>query len=142
MTKKIIITKEYQDFISSIKKSVLQARNIAVRKVTSELINLYYSIGKDIFLKQKETNWGDDLIGQIERDLKKAFPEMTGFSRRNLIYMRQFSLFVNEDEKVQQLVAQIPWGHIVLIILPLQLFNIFNHSLPIIKDQLNVSRNI
>ena len=116
MTKKIIITKEYQDFINSIKQSVLQARNIAVRKVNSELINLYYSIGKEIFLKQKETNWGDDLIGQIEKDLKKAFPEMTGFSRRNLIYMRKFFEFFGEDKFVPQAVAQIPWGHIRLIL--------------------------
>ena len=116
MTKKIIITKEYQDFIHSIKQSVLHARNIAVRKVNSELINLYYSIGKEIFLKQKETNWGDDLIGQLENDLKEAFPDMTGFSRSNLFYMKKFFIFFEKKEKVPQLVGQIPWGHIRLIL--------------------------
>ncbi len=117
MTQKITISKDYQEFIYSIKQNILQARRIAVRKVNSELINLYYSIGKQIFLKQKETNWGDDLIGQMEQDLKQAFPEVSGFSRRNLNYMRQFYAFLGEDIKMQQLVAQIPWGHIVLVIL-------------------------
>jgi predicted nuclease of restriction endonuclease-like (RecB) superfamily len=116
MLRKIIITKEYQDFISSIKKSVLQARNIAVRKVNSELINLYYLIGKEIFLKQKETGWGDNLIGQIEKDLKEAFPDMSGFSRTNLFYMKKFFGFFGKTEKVPQLVGQIPWGHIRLIL--------------------------
>ncbi len=116
MTKKIIITKEYQNFINSIKQNVLQARSFAIRKVNSELINLYYSIGKGIFLKQKETNWGDDLIGQMEQDLKKAFPEMTGFSRTNLFYMKKFFIFFGKEEKVPQLVGQIPWGHIRLIL--------------------------
>jgi len=115
MTKKIIITKEYQNFIQSIKQNILQARSTAVRKVNSELINLYYFIGKEISLKQRESNWGDNLIGQVEKDLKESFPEMTGFSRRNLIYMRKFYEFSAEDKFVQQLAAQIPWWHIVLI---------------------------
>jgi predicted nuclease of restriction endonuclease-like (RecB) superfamily len=77
---------------------------------------LYYTIGKQIVLKQKETDWGDNLIGQMEKGLKQAFPEMSGFSRRNLIYMRKFYQFIGENEKVPQLVAQIPWGHIRLIL--------------------------
>lgn len=115
MTKKIITTKAYQDFIHSVKQSVVQARTLAVRKVNTGLINLYYSLGKEIFLKQKETNWGDNLIGQMEHDLKEAFPDMTGFSRRNLMYMRKLYEFFGEDEFVQQAVAQIPWGHIILL---------------------------
>lgn len=112
---KIIVSTEYQEFIESIKERILHARHRAVHAVNTELINLYYAIGKQICVAQKETNWGDGLIGQIEQDLKLAFPGMLGFSRRNLLYMKQFYLFLVKDEKVQQLVAQIPWGHIILI---------------------------
>ena len=95
--------------------SILQARHIAVRKVNVELINLYYTLGKAIYEKQQETKWGDNLITQVEEDLRQAFPDMTGISRRNLIYMRSFYIFVKDDPKVQQLAAQIPWWHIVMI---------------------------
>lgn len=115
MPKRFLISKDYQTFINQIKQSVQLARNRAIRSVNSELIGLYYQIGRQIARKQKETNWGDDLIGQIEFDLKTSFPDLSGFSRRNLNYMRNLYLFFGEDEKVQQLVAQIPWGHIIII---------------------------
>ena len=99
---------------SQIKQSILRAKNKAIRSVNSELINLYFSIGKQIVEKQKNSNWGEDLIGQIEFDLKMSFPDMRGFSRRNLNYMRKFYMLLGADAKVQQLAAQIPWGHILL----------------------------
>jgi predicted nuclease of restriction endonuclease-like (RecB) superfamily len=66
--------------------------------------------------KQKSSNWGDKLIEQIETDLRQELPEMTGLSRRNLNYMRNMYLFFGEVEFVPQAVAQIPWGHIRLIL--------------------------
>ncbi len=115
MPKQFLISKDYQAFINQIKQNVQLARNRAIRSVNSELIGLYYQIGRQIARKQKETSWGDDLIGQIEFDLKNSFPDLRGFSRRNLNYMRNLYIFFGEDEKVQQLVAQIPWGHIIII---------------------------
>lgn len=115
MTHNFLITKEYQSFIENIKENIQRAKNRAVRSVNGELIGLYSFIGEQIAEKQKKSNWGEDLIGQIESDLKKAFPESSGFSRRNLNYMRNLYNFLGRDVKVQQLVAQIPWGHIVLI---------------------------
>jgi predicted nuclease of restriction endonuclease-like (RecB) superfamily len=132
--------KEYSEFIKTLKQNIKEARYRAIYKVNSELINLYYNIGKEIVLKQKNTNWGDDLIGQIEKDLKQEFPDMSGFSRTNLFYMKKFYLFFDEStkvpplvgqldyskvpqlvgqfdtSKVQQLVAQIPWSHIRIIL--------------------------
>ena len=120
MTKNIntnfIENKEYRDFIHQIKEGIKHAKNIAVLKVNTELVNLYYNIGRQIVEKQKVSKWGDDLIGQIEVDLKLAFPEMGGFSRRNLNYMRRLYIFVSPSSKVQQLVAQIPWGHVTVIL--------------------------
>ncbi len=120
MTKNInnnfIQDKEYRDFIYKIKEDIKRAKNIVVLKVNIELINLYFNIGKQIVEKQKVSNWGDDLIGQIELDLRLAFPEMKGFSRRNLNYMKDLYILTEPDKNVPQLVAQIPWGHTRLII--------------------------
>lgn len=114
MTKNIntnfIENKEYRDFIHQIKEGINRAKNIAVLKVNTELVNLYYNIGRQIVEKQKVSKWGDDLIGQIEVDLKLAFPEMGGFSRRNLNYMKDLYSLTESDKNVPQLVAQIPWG--------------------------------
>jgi len=120
----ITTDKEYKEFIQNLKLEVKQARLKAIRSINTELIQLYYSIGQKIVQKQKETNWGDNLIGQIEKDLKQEFPEITGFSRANLFYMRKMYLFFGEVEKVPQAVAQkipqavgqMPWGHIRLIL--------------------------
>lgn len=112
----IITSKKYQNFIKTIKENIIQAKNKAIRKVNFELIHLYYFIGKEICLKQKETQWGDNLIGQLEKDLRRFFPDMTGFSRRNLIYMKRFYEFFENKSFVPQPVAQIPWGHIRLIL--------------------------
>jgi predicted nuclease of restriction endonuclease-like (RecB) superfamily len=116
MTKEFLATQDYRIFIMQIKQSIQQAKNKAIRSVNSELISLYYNLGKQIIEKQKQTDWGEDLIGQLEVDLRRAFPASTGFSRRNLNYMRKFYNFFGSNEKVPQTVAQIPWGHIRLIL--------------------------
>ncbi|QQS61154.1 MAG: DUF1016 family protein [Candidatus Moraniibacteriota bacterium] len=116
MDRNFLITKEYQSFIEKIKEGVQRARNKAIRSINSELISLYYFIGKQIVEKQKKSNWGEDFIGQIEADLKRIFPELRGFSRRNLNYMRSLYIFFGKNAKMPQLVAQIPWGHIRLIL--------------------------
>ncbi|MCK9474421.1 MAG: PDDEXK nuclease domain-containing protein [Candidatus Muirbacterium halophilum] len=115
-----MLSSEYIDFIKNIKKEIIHSRQKAVRKVNSELIMLYYYIGKNIVLKQENYKWGDDLIGQIEKDLKAEFPDLSGFSRRNLNYMRMFYLFIPNQKFVQQVVAQIPWGHIIVILTKLK----------------------
>jgi len=66
-----------------------------------------------IVAKQKESNWGDNLIEQISKDLKSEFPNMKGFSKTNLLYMKKWYLFWS-DSNLPQLVGEIfeiPWGH-------------------------------
>lgn len=116
MVTKFSLDLDYKNFIENLKNNVKKARNIAFLKVNTELINLYYNIGKEICIKQQETNWGDNLIGQIEKDLKKEFPEIKGFSRTNLFYMKKLYVFFGQLEKVPQLVGQIPWSHIRTIL--------------------------
>jgi len=79
--------------------------------VNSELVRLYWSIGRDILTRQAEQGWGTKVIDRLARDLKAAFPEMQGLSRTNLLYMRAFAQAWTENQIVQQAVGQIPWGH-------------------------------
>ena len=104
---KIIVSKEYKELLKSIKEQIKTARNKAFRKVNSGLIKLYYTIGQQIVEKQEKANWGDDLIGQIEKDIKRELPDITGFSRTNLFYMKKLYLFFTGFEKLPQAVGQI-----------------------------------
>ena len=100
------------------------------------MLAFYQDLGKEIIEKQETKKWGDAVVEQLGKDLQYEFPEMKGFSRRNLFYMKKWYLYYNERveklqqtvaqmklpekvssiEFVQQLVAQIPWGHNILII--------------------------
>lgn len=85
--------------------------------INSQLLELYWEIGKDISEKQSKSDWGSKLIEQVANELKNEFPELKGFSRRNIYAMRQWYNFYSEKYPfVPQSVAQIPWGHNRLII--------------------------
>lgn len=128
MTGVIKSNQEYKQWLIDLKKRIRQSQLKAAVKVNSELITLYWSMGKDIVEKQEKAKWGDGFITQLSRDLKKEFPNMQGFSKRNLELIRQWYLFYNQktpiakqsvsqlkDVNVQQLVSQIPWGHNIKI---------------------------
>ena len=73
------------------------------------MICLYWNIGRAILQKQKEEGWGAKVIDRMAKDLKEAFPDMSGFSPRNIKYMRKFAECWPDFEIVQRVVAQIPW---------------------------------
>ncbi len=78
---------------------------------------MYWDLGKDIAEKQNKFNWGSKFIEQIAIELKHEFPEVKGFSRRNIYAIRQWYIFYSAKYQfVPQFVAQIPWGHNRLII--------------------------
>ena len=99
----------YLGFIESIKEKIRTQRLTAVLSANSSMICLYWMIGKAILEKQLEEGWGSKVIDRIAKDLKDAFPEMSGFSPRNLKYMRKFAESWPDYELVQQVVARIPW---------------------------------
>lgn len=111
----INLTQDYQSFIEDIKTRILSSRYQAARAVNKELILLYHHIGTQILAKQKAQGWGAKVIDHLSKDLKSNFPEMKGFSSRNLKYMRQFAELYPGLEFVQQVVAQLPWGHNVYL---------------------------
>ena len=113
--------KDYIEWLNNIKSRIRTSQIKASLSANSELIRLYWDIGKDIFEKQEIKGWGNSIVENLSKDSKYEFPNAKGFSRRNLFYMKKFYNFYKTDfEKVQQLVAQIPWRHNMLIISKLQ----------------------
>nr|WP_321454015.1 PDDEXK nuclease domain-containing protein [uncultured Carboxylicivirga sp.] len=108
---------EYKNWIRDVKSKIHHARNKVALTINSQLLELYWEIGKDISERQKVSDWGTKFIEKVAVDLKHEFPEIKGFSRRNLYAMRQWYEFYSQKYQfVPQCVAQLPWGHNRLII--------------------------
>lgn len=101
----------YDDFLRNLKERVHSSQIKAALSVNRELILLYWEIGQEILARQQQQGWGTKVIERLAKDLKAAFPDMKGFSRTNLLYMRLFAEAYPNEQIVQQLVGQIPWGH-------------------------------
>ena len=107
---------DYRAFLEDLKSRVRAAQIRASLAVNRELVLLYWRIGRDILSRQEQLGWGARVIDQLSADLRRAFPEMKGFSVRNLKYMRALAEAWPDEEFVQQAVAHIPWGHNVRIL--------------------------
>jgi predicted nuclease of restriction endonuclease-like (RecB) superfamily len=106
----------YASWIAALKQQIVQARQRAALSLNTALIELYWQIGQSMAEKEKAAEWGSGFIERMSRDLTHAFPDMKGFSRRNLYAVRQWFLFYSARHAiVPQPVAQIPWGHNRLI---------------------------
>ena len=112
---KDITGKEYIKFLNEIKSRIVTARIQAIRSVNKELIKLYWDIGRTIVERQEKYKWGYAVVEVLARDLKESFPESHGFSERNVWNMRRFYEVYKNKPFLQQLVAEIPWGHNLLI---------------------------
>ncbi len=99
----------YLEFIEKIKMEIQKQRVSIVMNANAGMICLYWNIGRDILAKQEEEGWGTKVIDRMAKDLKEAFPDMSGFSPRNIKYMRKFAQCWSDYEIVQRVVAQIPW---------------------------------
>ncbi len=107
--------KEYQEFIAEIKQHYKAAQIRASIKLNIEVIEFYWSVGKRIIEKQQNSLWGDKVLQRISFDMSADNPKLKGFSVRNIKYMRQFHMCYPNGIG-QQPVAQLPWGHIILLI--------------------------
>ena len=110
------LPKDYADWLAQLKSQITQARQRAAFAINAELINLYRQIGGEIVCRQAEQGWGSKVIDRLAHDLKDAFPDMRGFSTRNLKYMRFFAEQCPEGLIGQQPTAQLPWFHIVTLL--------------------------
>lgn len=128
---------DFKNWVSRLKQDIRSAQFKAAIKVNTELLRLYWRMGADICEKQKSASWGDGWLKELSRELMDEFPDMKGFSYRNLRYIRQWHEFYNQhcliwqqavakldNANMQQPVAQIsedvffsvPWGHHLYII--------------------------
>lgn len=101
----------YDEFLLDLKSRIQSAQIKAVVAVNRELVTLYWNIGREILQRQTAQGWGAKVIDRLARDLRAAFPDMKGFSPRNIKYMRAFADAYAEEQFVQQVAAQIPWFH-------------------------------
>lgn len=104
---------EYLHIVESIKQDIRTAQYRAVVSVNREMLILYHSIGEVI---NAHKTWGSKFVENLAADIKLSFPDVTGYSARNLKYMAKFAEAYPDDEFVQQPVAQIPWGHNVVLL--------------------------
>ncbi len=114
-----VLPSDYQAWLKTLKARIQATQQRAVFAVNRDLLMLYWQIGDDILQRQQKQGWGAKVIERLSQDLKVAFPEMKGFSRANLLYMRSFAENwpdFKEDPIVQQAVGQIPWGHNLVLI--------------------------
>ena len=81
----------YFRFIEEIKNEIKNRRISVVLSANSSMICMYWNIGRAVLEKQNQQGWGTKVIDRMAKDLKEAFPEMSGFSPRNIKYMRKFA---------------------------------------------------
>ncbi|NLY42192.1 MAG: DUF1016 domain-containing protein [Desulfovibrionales bacterium] len=106
----------YADWLADLKNRIHNAQQRATLAVNRELVGLYWQIGRDILARQAEQGWGAKVIDRLAHDLRAAFPDMKGFSRANLMYMRAFAEAWPDFAIVQQAVGQLPWGHNLVLL--------------------------
>lgn len=114
-TSKSSLPKGYATWFNDLKSTVLHAQTDAISSVNQRLVLLYWEIGKAISEKRTQKSWGSSIIDHLATDLRKAFPRMRGFSRRNLFYMVKFHELMGDFELVQKS-ALIPWSYLVLLV--------------------------
>lgn len=106
----------YQDWLNQLKTQIRSSQQRAILAVNRELVLLYWQIGQDILQRQTEQGWGAKVIDRLSKDLSAEFPEIKGFSTRNLKYMRKFAEAWQDKQIVQQAVALLPWGHNLVLL--------------------------
>ncbi len=141
MKSKLILNKEYIFWLAELKDKVRRVQLKAAVKVNSEMLLFYWELGADIVAKQAHSRWGEGFLARLSKDLMSEFPDMKGFSKRNLELVRQWFLFYSKQgliakQAVSQLasdtigqqpvaqitkqpvgqITQIPWGHNIAII--------------------------
>lgn len=111
-----ILPDNYDDFLRELKHRIRTAQVRAALAVNQELIVLYWQIGRSILEQQQQKGWGAKVIEQLSQDLRREFPDMKGFSSRNLKYMRALAEAYPDEEIVQRSVAQLPWRHNIALL--------------------------
>ena len=106
----------YAELLEQLKARVRTSQVRAARAANSELLQLYWSVGRDILDRQEQAGWGSRVIDRLAQDLRAEFPDQRGWSRSNLHYMRSLAAAWPDTEVVPQAVGQLPWGHVRVLL--------------------------
>ncbi len=102
---------DYAQLLHEVKARVRSAQYAALKAVNTELVGLYWDIGRMIARRQEMAGWGRSVVENLSADLRREFPGVAGFLVQNLWYMRQFYLEYHGHERLQPLVGEIAWAH-------------------------------
>lgn len=106
---------QFNSFLKNIKSKIYSAKSKAILSANRLMIELYFDIGRDIVEKQEALGWGKSVVEQMSKELVEEFGEKSGYSAQNLWYMRQFYNSYKDNQILQQLVGEIPWGSNIII---------------------------
>ena len=102
---------DYLQFLAELKGHIRETQVRAALAVNSELVQLYWRIGRSILQQEQQQGWGAKVVARLATDLRTEFPAITGFSPRNLRYMKAFAEQWADEAILQQLAAKLPWFH-------------------------------
>lgn len=103
---KATLPRDYANTLGAIKRRIQETRLRVVLSGNSEMVMLYWDVGRIIIDRQEQSGWGARVIDRLSADLREAFPDTKGFSPRNLKYMRTFSSAWPKRKFVQEVLAQ------------------------------------
>ena len=126
---------EYRNWLSDLKQQIKVGQIKAALAVNSQMILLYWDLGRQIVEKQENAQWGSGFIEQLSRDLREEFPEMTGFSAQNLRYMRAFYLFYAQKSICEQPVRKLENDEQQIVAQLVQQLQVAFNQQPIICEQ-------
>jgi len=106
---------DYAHLLAEVKERFRSAQNAAPKAVNTELVGLYWDIGRMIAQRQEKAGRGRSVVENLSAGLRREFPGVAGFSVQNLWYMRQFYLEYNGHERLQPLIGEIAWAHNLVI---------------------------
>jgi predicted nuclease of restriction endonuclease-like (RecB) superfamily len=105
-----LVPADYPAWLAALKTRIRETRLRTALAANSELISLYWRIGRDILERQAEQGWGSKIVDRLAADLRAAFPDARGFSSANLRYMKSFAEAWPDPAILQRLVGKLPWG--------------------------------
>lgn len=105
----------YGEMFDNIKKIIANARRKAMWTANKQMMMMYYHIGQNILQRQREEGWGMKVIDRLSADLKETFPNIKGFSPRNLGYMKKFASIWPNESILQRSVAKLSWRHNIVL---------------------------
>lgn len=113
MSNENMLDKDFKEIIKNIKNEIYKTQTLIMSDANKRLLELYFYIGKVV---NENSSWGNKFIESLSTEMKIEFPNIKGFSVRNIKNMKKFYAEISSDEKVQMASAQIPWSHNLLIL--------------------------